>query len=293
MCNHPSLCDVEESAIPEELLDSTYEEQGSKLAVVSHLLHSLRQNSSEKIVLVSISTQVLDILAELCDHYQYPYLRLDGSSSTNHRQNVVSRFNAPYSNDFVLLLSSKAGGTGLNLIGASRILLYDMDWNPAHDLQAMARVWRDGQTKPVTVYRLATTGTIEEKIFQRQITKQGLGGGLVEDSRKATKFHFTQEELRDLFSFNRETNCDTHDLLGCDCQGDGGNVDAQEVTGRSCQLGGGEDQIVKSGVGMKDLLQWKHIEPPVGNIPDDSLAGAMQYVTFALMNSHQKSQNTT
>ena len=138
ICNHPSLVNDsqgDKSTIPEELLDCTLEEQGSKLAVVSYLLHNLRTAGSEKIVLVSISTQVLDLLGELCQHYEYPFLRLDGSTSANQRQGIVNRFNASYGNDFVLLLSSKAGGTGLNLIGASRILLYDMDWNPAHDIQ--------------------------------------------------------------------------------------------------------------------------------------------------------------
>ena len=69
----------------------------------------------------------------------------------------------------VFLLSSKAGGVGLNLIGGNIVILYDIDWNPANDQQAMARVWRDGQRKNVTIYRLLTTGTIEEKIFQRQV----------------------------------------------------------------------------------------------------------------------------
>ena len=69
----------------------------------------------------------------------------------------------------VFLLSSKAGGVGLNLIGGNVVILYDIDWNPANDQQAMARVWRDGQRKNVTIYRLLTTGTIEEKIFQRQV----------------------------------------------------------------------------------------------------------------------------
>ena len=77
---------------------------------------------------------------------------------------------------------------GLNLIGASKILLYDMDWNPAHDIQAMARIWRDGQKKPVSVYRLVTAGTIEEKIYQRQIAKIGLGDGVVDS--KSSKCHF-------------------------------------------------------------------------------------------------------
>ena len=128
----------------------------------------------------------------------------------------------------MLLLSSKAGGTGLNLIGASRILLFDMDWNPAHDLQAMARVWRDGQKRKVHVYRLATAGSIEEKIFQRQVTKQGLGGGVLTESiceGAVQKNHFTSEELKDLFSFDCDAICNTHDLINCDCQGDGSNVD--------------------------------------------------------------------
>ena len=70
----------------------------------------------------------------------------------------------------MFLLSSKAGGVGLNLIGGNIVILYDIDWNPANDQQAMARVWRDGQRKNVLIYRLLTTGTIEEKIFQRQVS---------------------------------------------------------------------------------------------------------------------------
>ena len=127
--------DVGASSLPPEFQDATFEEQGSKLAVVSFLLHSLRSTTKERIVLVSISTQVLDLLEELCNHYQYPCLRLDGSTAAQQRQKVVNQFNSSYGDNFVLLLSSKAGGTGLNLIGASRILLYDMDWNPAHDIQ--------------------------------------------------------------------------------------------------------------------------------------------------------------
>ena len=147
---------------------------------------------------------------------------------------MVSRFNSPYTDAddaFVLLLSSKAGGTGLNLIGASRILLYDMDWNPAHDLQAMARVWRDGQKRKVHVYRLATAGSIEEKIFQRQVTKQGLGGGVLSDTMSdvvAQKNHFTSEDLKDLFSFNCDEICNTHALLNCDCEGEGSNLESYD-----------------------------------------------------------------
>ncbi len=82
----------------------------------------------------------------------------------------------------VFLLSTKAGGVGLNLIGASRLILVDSDWNPSHDLQAMARIHRDGQKRPVFIYRLLTCGTIDEKIFQRAVTKMGLSESLIGDS---------------------------------------------------------------------------------------------------------------
>jgi DNA repair and recombination RAD54-like protein len=86
----------------------------------------------------------------------------------------VDQFNDPARDEFVFLLSSKAGGCGLNLIGGNRLILFDPDWNPATDLQASARVWRDGQRKRVYVYRFLAAGTLEEKVFQRQLSKKGL-----------------------------------------------------------------------------------------------------------------------
>lgn len=102
----------------------------------------------------------------------------------------------------VFLLSTKAGGVGLNLIGASRLILVDSDWNPSHDLQAMARIHRDGQKRPVFIYRLLTSGTIDEKIFQRAITKMGLsesligGAGIGNSSNGAKGDSFSQSEVR-------------------------------------------------------------------------------------------------
>ncbi|KIJ41165.1 hypothetical protein M422DRAFT_172593, partial [Sphaerobolus stellatus SS14] len=95
------------------------------------------------------------------------------------RQKYVDQFNDPERGEFVFLLSSKAGGCGINLIGANRLILFDPDWNPAADQQALARVWRDGQKKECFVYRFISTGTIEEKIFQRQASKQALSSCVV------------------------------------------------------------------------------------------------------------------
>lgn len=100
------------------------------------------------------------------------FSRLDGSTATNIRSKIVKQFNSN-PNIHVFLLSSKSGGMGINLVGASRLILFDNDWNPATDLQSMSRIHRDGQTKPCFIYRIFTTGCIDEKIFQRQLVKTG------------------------------------------------------------------------------------------------------------------------
>jgi DNA repair and recombination protein RAD54B len=108
---------------------------------------------------------------------------------------------------------------GLNLIGASRIVLFDIDWNPATDLQAMARIHRDGQKLPVKIYRLLIKGALDEKMFQRQVMKMGLANAVVDN--KASASSFSKEELRDLFRLDEREGCQTHELLGCSCEGMG------------------------------------------------------------------------
>jgi DNA repair and recombination protein RAD54B len=182
VCNGPSLLEG-----PQEPAAS-WEEQAGKLAALACLLVEMVATTDERMVLVSLSTSTLDLLATLCARHSVPCTRLDGSTPPAARQPMVDRFNSPGSQHRVFLLSSKAGGAGLNLIGASRLVslvllpialpgpqvLYDLDWNPAVDQQAMGRVHRDGQTRPCHIYRLITAGTIEEKMYQRQV---GDGGG--------------------------------------------------------------------------------------------------------------------
>lgn len=98
----------------------------------------------------------------------------------------------------------------MNLIGANRLVMFDPDWNPANDDQAMARVWRDGQMKSCFIYRLLSTGTIEEKIFQRQAHKKALSSCVV-DNEDDVERHFSLADLRDLFKLEEQTNSDTHD----------------------------------------------------------------------------------
>ena len=133
--------------------------------------------------------------------------------SIKKRGKVVEKFNSPDSDDFVFMLSSKAGGCGLNLIGANRLVMFDPDWNPANDDQAMARIWRDGQLKQCYIYRLLSTGTIEEKILQRQLHKKALKDCVVDDID--AERHYSAADLRDLFKLNKNTTSDTHSQLKC------------------------------------------------------------------------------
>ncbi len=111
------------------------------------------------------------------------------------------------------LLSSKAGGCGLNLIGGNRLVLFDPDWNPAVDKQAAARCWRDGQKKRCFTYRFLATGTVEEKIFQRQLSKEGLQS-VVDDKDQVNAL--STKDLKNLFKFRQGTPSDTHDKLKCE-----------------------------------------------------------------------------
>lgn len=165
---------------------------------------------------------------------RYGYFRLEGSTVIKKRQKLVDQFNDPEGKEFVFLLSSKAGGCGINLIGANRLVLFDPgkrlqvflaratrslnlsipDWNPAADQQALARVWRDGQKKNCFVYRFIATGTLEEKIFQRQAHKQALSACVVDDNEAAER-HFSRDNLRQLFDYKEGTISETHDTFKC------------------------------------------------------------------------------
>ncbi|AFR93921.2 DNA repair and recombination protein RAD54B [Cryptococcus neoformans C23] len=210
------------SAIPSETNINDVTTSG-KMLLLDKMLHSIYQCTQEKVVVVSNWTSTLDLIQGLCKLKRYNYLRLDGSTPPKQRQDLVDRFNKDQGRQgsFVFLLSAKAGGVGLNLIGGSRLILFDSDWNPSTDLQAMARIHRDGQKRPVYIYRFLTTNAIDEKIYQRQITKTGLSDQMMDQTRsekQTSKDSFSAAELRDIFTLNLQTDgCQTHDLLGCQC----------------------------------------------------------------------------
>lgn len=159
------------------------------------------------------------MLSSLCSSLGFCVFRLDGQTPVSTRHEIVKRFNTEGNPDNVFLLSTKAGGLGLNLTGASRLILFDLDWNPATDMQAMARIWRDGQEKDCHIYRLVTAGTVDEKILHRQIKKAGLHS-VINPNEQSFKTTCLDEELTNIFTL-KDTQCETHDLLNCDCDGQG------------------------------------------------------------------------
>ena len=111
----------------------------------------------------------MDILEDYCIWRQYQYCRLDGQTPHEDRQNSINAYNSPDSTKFIFMLSTRAGGLGINLATADTVIIYDSDWNPQVDLQAMDRAHRIGQTKTVRVFRLITDNTVEERIIFRYI----------------------------------------------------------------------------------------------------------------------------
>jgi DNA repair and recombination protein RAD54 and RAD54-like protein len=249
-------------------------EWSGKFLLLDRLMQSMRKRSNDRIVIVSNYTQTLDVVSSLCRERQLPFVRLDGTTSAKKRKNLVDVFNDPNTNSFAFLLSSKAGGCGLNLIGANRLVLFDPDWNPATDKQAAARVWREGQKKMCFVYRFLATGTLEEKIFQRQLSKEGLQN-IVDDKEEVNSL--SSKDLKRLFVFNKDTLSDTHDQLKCDrCQWrnprDAANSKIQDVI-EIHDDDNSENLLADGELEDKTIVEEseKHYHPQIGMPPEEDL----------------------
>lgn len=182
---HPFLFEGAEGPNPNNTTLPDLIAASGKLSVLDMLLRSLFQKS-HRVVLFSQFTKVLDLLEDYCGMRGWKYARFDGGTSRAKRSFLVNQFNAVDSPFFLFLMSTKAGGMGLNLQTADTCILYDSDWNPQNDLQAMARVHRIGQTKKVHVYRLISANTIEERIVERAAKKLYLDQAVNRESENST-----------------------------------------------------------------------------------------------------------
>ncbi|USW53416.1 Putative helicase, P-loop containing nucleoside triphosphate hydrolase, SNF2-like domain superfamily [Septoria linicola] len=157
-----------------------------KLQRLTYLLRDLQSRGSRSLIFTQM-TGTLDVLERFLSLMNLPYLRLDGSTPVERRQLYSSEFNRPDSKYQCMILSSRAGGVGLNLTGASSVIFYDLDWNPQMDRQCMDRAHRIGQTKDVEVYKLVSEKTVEENILRRANQKSLLDQAVIQDG------HFTTE----------------------------------------------------------------------------------------------------
>ena len=177
ICNHIYLMP---DAAPEPYDVGEHVVGGSgKLLMLDRMLPRLRQDG-HRVLLFSQFTSMLDLLEDYCELRDLPYVRLDGETNRVQRRLDVRRFNAPNSPLFIFLISTRAGGLGLNLASADTVILYDSDWNPQVDLQAMERAHRIGQVKPVRVYRLVCSGSVEERMVSRAEKKLFLNAMVAE-----------------------------------------------------------------------------------------------------------------
>ena len=173
--NHPFMFPSAEEKIlngserREDILKGLITSSG-KMMLLDQLLTKLRKDN-HRVLIFSQMVKMLDILGDYLHLRNYQFQRLDGTIAAGPRRMAIDHFNAPDSNDFCFLLSTRAGGLGINLMTADTVILFDSDWNPQADLQAMARAHRIGQTKPVSIYRLVSKETVEEEVLERARNK--------------------------------------------------------------------------------------------------------------------------
>ncbi|CAL9728310.1 ISWI chromatin-remodeling complex ATPase Isw1p [Monosporozyma unispora] len=180
-CNHPYLFDGAEPG-PPYTTDEHIIYNAEKLNVLDKLLGKLKENGS-RVLIFSQMSRVLDILEDYCYFRGYEYCRIDGSTDHELRIQAIDEYNAPDSKKFIFLLTTRAGGLGINLTTADTVVLYDSDWNPQADLQAMDRAHRIGQKKQVKVFRMVTDNSVEEKILERATQKLRLDQLVIQQNK--------------------------------------------------------------------------------------------------------------
>lgn len=179
--NHPYLFDGAEPG-PPYTTDEHLVYNCGKMVILDKLLPKLQEQGS-RVLIFSQMTRMLDILEDYCHWRCYNYCRLDGNTPHEDRQRQINEYNEPNSKKFIFMLSTRAGGLGINLATADVVIIYDSDWNPQMDLQAMDRAHRIGQKKQVRVFRMITENTVEEKIVERAEVKLRLDKLVIQQGR--------------------------------------------------------------------------------------------------------------
>ncbi|EST05585.1 ISWI HAND domain protein [Kalmanozyma brasiliensis GHG001] len=203
-CNHPYLFDGAEPGPPfttdEHLVDNA-----GKMLVLDKMLRKMKEKGS-RVLIFSQMSRMLDILEDYCLFREYKYCRIDGGTAHEDRIAAIDEYNKPGSEKFIFLLTTRAGGLGINLTTADIVVLFDSDWNPQADLQAMDRAHRIGQTKQVYVFRFVTEHAIEERILDRAAQKLRLDQLVIQQGRaqQAAKAAQSKDDLVDMIQHGAE-----------------------------------------------------------------------------------------
>lgn len=207
-CNHPYLFEGAEPG-PPFTTDEHLVFNSQKMVILDKLLKKFQREGS-RVLIFSQMSRMLDILEDYCMFRSFEYCRIDGQTDHADRVQAIDEYNKPGSSKFVFLLTTRAGGLGINLTTADIVVLFDSDWNPQADLQAMDRAHRIGQTKQVKVFRFITDNAIEEKVLERATQKlrldqlviqQGRNNGGINGGAQATGKAASKDELLDMIQY--------------------------------------------------------------------------------------------
>lgn len=203
-CNHPYLFEGAEPG-PPYTTDEHLVTNAAKMVMLDKLLKRMQAQGS-RVLIFSQMSRVLDILEDYSVMRGYQYCRIDGSTAHEDRIAAIDTYNKPGSEKFLFLLTTRAGGLGINLTSADVVVLYDSDWNPQADLQAMDRAHRIGQTKQVKVFRLVTENAIEEKVLERAAQKLRLDQLVIQQGRaqQQSKNATSKDELLSMIQHGAE-----------------------------------------------------------------------------------------
>merc|ERR1711971_191178 len=281
-CNHGYLTKPpDDSVLDNQTRDSRLQSllRGSgKLLLLDKLLVRLKE-TGHRVLIFSQMVRMLDVLSEYLEIRRFPFQRLDGGIKGDIRKNAIEHFNAPDSKDFCFLLSTRAGGLGINLATADTVIIFDSDWNPQNDLQAQARAHRIGQKNQVSVYRLVTSSTVEEKIVESAKKKMVLDHLVIQrmdttgrtvlnrgSAPSSSSTPFSKDELCAILKFGAEELFKGNDNDEDEEQ----QVDIDDILNRA-----EEHETETSGVGDELLSQFK--VATFGNLEEEAEASRASY----------------
>nr|XP_009669933.1 PREDICTED: chromodomain-helicase-DNA-binding protein 5 isoform X3 [Struthio camelus australis] len=286
-CNHPYLfpvAAVEAPVLPNGSYDgSSLVKSSGKLMLLQKMLKKLR-DGGHRVLIFSQMTKMLDLLEDFLEYEGYKYERIDGGITGGLRQEAIDRFNAPGAQQFCFLLSTRAGGLGINLATADTVIIYDSDWNPHNDIQAFSRAHRIGQNKKVMIYRFVTRASVEERITQVAKRKMMLTHLVVRPGLGSKSGSMTKQELDDILKFG------TEELFKDDVEG---MMSQGQRIGMPDAVTPFSDTLSTKGGTVTPGMKKKHGGTPPGDNKDVDDSSVIHYDDAAISKLLDRNQDAT